>query len=77
MRFKGYQGELPVLWHQSFLAFAERYRNDITEDQRDVLLDLLQIKGHPKMAPEIRRQLLEGRGRGQELEMMDDDLMLD
>lgn len=56
--------KLPVLWHQSFLAFAQRYRNDITEDQREALLDLLLLKGHRDIGPEIRRELLEGRGRG-------------
>lgn len=55
---------LPVLWHQCLLAFAQRYRNDITEDQREALLDLLQLRGHKDIGPEIRRELLEGRGRG-------------
>ncbi|KAB8360933.1 hypothetical protein FH972_024665 [Carpinus fangiana] len=55
---------LPVLWHQALLAFAQRYRNDITEDQREALLDLLQAVGHRQIGPEVRRELLEGRGRG-------------
>ncbi|KAI1004187.1 Uncharacterized protein K3495_g4029 [Podosphaera aphanis] len=55
---------LPVIWHQCLLAFAQRYRNDITEDQREALLDLLLTKGHSKIGPEVRRELLEGRGRG-------------
>lgn len=55
---------LPVLWHQTLLAFAQRYRNDITEDQREALLDLLLARGHKDIGPEIRRELLEGRGRG-------------
>lgn len=55
---------LPVLWHQAFLAFAQRYRNDITEDQREALLDLVQAVGHRQIGPEVRRELLEGRGRG-------------
>ncbi|KAK1834367.1 Bystin [Podospora conica] len=59
---------LPVLFHQCMLAFAERYKNDITEDQREALLDLLLSHGHDKIAPEIRRQLLAGRGRGVPLE---------
>ena len=71
---------LPVLWHQSLLAFAQRYRNDITEDQREALLDLLLVKGHAAIGPEVRRELLEGRGRGVpiESEPMDggDDTML-
>ncbi|KAI9700692.1 MAG: snoRNA-binding rRNA-processing protein [Candelina mexicana] len=56
--------KLPVLWHQSLLVFAQRYRNDITEDQREALLDLLLVRGHKDIGPEVRRELLEGRGRG-------------
>ncbi|KAJ5930782.1 hypothetical protein N7466_006275 [Penicillium verhagenii] len=59
---KGYK--LPVLWHQSLLVFAQRYRNDITEDQREALLDLLLVRGHKDIGPEVRRELLAGRGRG-------------
>ncbi|KAL4937693.1 hypothetical protein BDV06DRAFT_67805 [Aspergillus oleicola] len=56
--------KLPVLWHQSLLVFAQRYRNDITEDQREALLDLLLARGHKDIGPEVRRELLAGRGRG-------------
>jgi essential nuclear protein 1 len=57
-------GKLPVIWHQCLLAFAQRYRNDITEDQREALLDLLLTRGHKSISAEVRRELLEGRGRG-------------
>lgn len=56
--------KLPVLWHQCLLVFAQRYRNDITEDQREGLLDLLLVRGHKDIGPEVRRELLAGRGRG-------------
>jgi essential nuclear protein 1 len=56
--------KLPVIWHQGLLAFAQRYRNDITEDQREALLDLLLVRGHKDIGPEVRRELLAGRGRG-------------
>lgn len=73
--------KLPVIWHQSLLAFAQRYRNDITEDQREALLDLLLNKGHSSIGPEVRRELLEGRGRGvmvepEGLSMGGDDTMM-
>lgn len=61
-------GNLPVIWHQCLLVFAQRYRNDITEDQREALLDLLLVRGHKDIGPEVRRELLEGRGRGMPLE---------
>ena len=60
--------KLPVLWHQSLLAFAQRYKNEITEDQREALLDLLLSRGHKQIGPEVRRELLEGRGRGELVE---------
>nr|POE85065.1 uncharacterized protein c13g1.09 [Quercus suber] len=73
--------KLPVLWHQSLLAFAQRYKNEITEDQREALLDLLLIRGHKQIGPEVRRELLEGRGRGVMLEPESntggDDTMMD
>ena len=60
-------GKLPVVWHQCLLAFAQRYRNDVTEDQREALLDLLLVKGHKDIGSEVRRELLAGRGRGVEV----------
>ncbi|KAI5813093.1 Bystin-domain-containing protein [Pyronema omphalodes] len=79
LRFKSDPKDLPLLWHKSFLCFAERYKNDITEDQRDALLDLLQVKGHHLMAAEIRRQLIAGRERGAQAPQAadDDDIMMD
>ncbi|RDA95013.1 hypothetical protein CP533_2102 [Ophiocordyceps camponoti-saundersi (nom. inval.)] len=60
--------KLPVIWHQGLLAFAQRYKGDITEDQREALLDLLLSHGHQAIGPEVRRELLAGRGRGVPLE---------
>lgn len=57
------EDKLPVLWHQSLLVFAQRYKNDITEDQREALLDLLIVRGHREIGPEVRRELIAGRVR--------------
>ncbi|ODV95876.1 hypothetical protein PACTADRAFT_49316 [Pachysolen tannophilus NRRL Y-2460] len=54
---------LPLVWHKAFLAFAQRYKNDITEDQRDFLLETVRQRGHDKVGPEIRRELLAGKVR--------------
>ncbi|KAK3058962.1 snoRNA-binding rRNA-processing protein [Extremus antarcticus] len=56
--------KLPVLWHQCLLAFAQRYKNEIEEEQRDALLDLLKGRGHKDIGPEVRRELVEGKPRG-------------
>jgi essential nuclear protein 1 len=57
-------GRLPVIWHQCLLVFAQRYREEISEEQREALLDLLLVRGHSAIGPEIRRELLAGRGKG-------------
>lgn len=77
------KSKLPVIWHQSLLAFAQRYKGDITEDQREALLDLLLSHGHSAIGPEVRRELLAGRGRGVPLETQqaafdgDDTMLID
>lgn len=68
---------LPVVWHKAFLAFAQRYKNDITEDQRDFLLETVRQRFHKDIGPEIRRELLAGvarlpPGEQQKEEVMDD-----
>lgn len=54
---------LPVVWHKAFLSFAQRYKNDITQDQRDFLLETVRQRGHKLIGPEIRRELLAGASR--------------
>jgi essential nuclear protein 1 len=75
------EAKLPVLWHQSLLIFAQTYRNEITEDQREALLDLLLVRGHKDIGPEVRRELLAGRPRGGEVPGTErddgDDTMID
>ena len=71
--------QLPVVWHKALLAFAQRYKNDITEDQRDFLMEVIRQRGHKDMGPETRRELLAGKKR-QDMESQkkvseDDDIM--
>lgn len=54
---------LPIVWYKAFLAFAQRYKNDITDDQRDFLLETLRQRFHPAIGPEIRRELISGSSR--------------
>lgn len=55
--------QLPVVWHKAFLSFAQRYKNDITDDQRDFLLETVRQRFHHAIGPEIRRELLAGKPR--------------
>ena len=58
-----YHAKLPVVWHKAFLAFAQRYKNDITDDQRDFLLETVRQRFHHAIGPEIRKELLSGKAR--------------
>ncbi|WFC98835.1 snoRNA-binding rRNA-processing protein [Malassezia yamatoensis] len=65
---------MPVLWHQSLLVFAQRYKSDLTPDQKIALLDLIRVQRHPGIEPDIRRELTTGESRGELLpEPLDDD----
>lgn len=69
---------MPVLWHQSMLVFAQRYKQDLTPDQKSALLDLLRVQKHEGISPEVRRELLTATARGEMLEEPvdeDDDMM--
>ncbi|KAJ2810570.1 snoRNA-binding rRNA-processing protein, partial [Coemansia sp. 'formosensis'] len=41
MRFKQDKRELPVLWHQAFLVFVQRYKADLTPEQKEALLSVI------------------------------------
>ncbi|CAJ0913342.1 9383_t:CDS:10 [Entrophospora sp. SA101] len=57
VRFKNDERKMPVLWHQSFLVFAQRYKQDLTPEQKEALFDVLKSKLHEQITPEIRREI--------------------
>lgn len=53
IRFQNESRTLPVLWHQALLTFVQRYKADISTEQRDALLELLRKQSHPTITPEV------------------------
>ena len=49
--------EMPVLWHQSLLVFVQRYKNEVQDEARNSLRLVMKKHFHPKITPEIRREL--------------------
>lgn len=68
LRFKRDKRELPVLWHQAFLVFVQRYKSDLTPEQKEALMEVLRVKVHVQITPEIRRELVHSVARGDMLE---------
>lgn len=67
LRFERDSRELPVLWHQAFLTFVQRYKSDISTEQREALLGLLKKQSHHTITPEIRRELQHAKCRETEI----------
>lgn len=76
IRFEHDKREMPVLWHQSLLTFVQRYKNDISSDQKEALFQLLRKQSHFKVTAEVRRELQAARCRDAEVaEPIDPDNM--
>ncbi|KAG1710947.1 hypothetical protein DVH05_013668 [Phytophthora capsici] len=57
LRFTSDTRKLPVLWHQSLLVFAQRYKNDIPKQHKEAMKALMKQHFHHQITPEIRREL--------------------
>lgn len=57
-----------------FNSIPYRYKQDLTPEQKDAILDLLKFKTHELITPEIRREIVNSVARGEmvvDLEMED------
>jgi|Transcript_65860 essential nuclear protein 1 len=48
---------LPVVWHRALLLFVQRYKYDLSDDQRRRLKELLNVHWHEAISSEVRREL--------------------
>ena len=63
VRFTSDQRELPVLWHQSLLTFVQRYKEDMAQEQKDAILELVRTHNHHEITAEVRRELVNSKCR--------------
>ncbi|KAK3872362.1 hypothetical protein Pcinc_022579 [Petrolisthes cinctipes] len=66
MKFEHDKRELPVLWHQSLLSFVQRYKEDLSPDQKQSLLDVVRFHTHYAITSEVRRELMNSKCRGED-----------
>lgn len=57
---------LPVLWHQALIVFVQRYKEDISSEQKEALYGVLRVHLHAHIGPEIRRELQNSKSRDEE-----------
>jgi len=67
VRFTRDTRELPVLWHQALLTFVQRYKADISSEQKEALYELLRVHTHTQITPEVRRELQSSKCRDLEV----------
>ncbi|KAL0399550.1 UNVERIFIED_CONTAM: Bystin [Sesamum radiatum] len=65
MKFYDESRVMPVIWHQSLLAFAQRYKNELTKEDKANLNTLVERQRHKLVTPEILRELNNSRNRGE------------
>ncbi|KAK9131754.1 hypothetical protein Scep_011282 [Stephania cephalantha] len=70
MRFLDDTRVMPVIWHQSLLTFVQRYKNELTKDEKESLKHLIQYQKHHLVTPEIKRELQNSRNRGEKEDPM-------
>lgn len=46
-----------LLWHQCLLVFVQRYKCHFSDEQKQLLLELCQVKHHHLVTPEILREI--------------------
>ena len=63
LKFQHDHRPLPVLWHQALLAFVQRYKEDLSLEQKEGLLELLKTKSHHGITPEVRREIVNSKCR--------------
>ncbi|KJH47871.1 hypothetical protein DICVIV_06066 [Dictyocaulus viviparus] len=54
---KNDERDMPVLWHQCLLSVCQHYKNDLSQDQKAAIIDLIRYQSHYLISPEIRREL--------------------
>jgi len=64
--FRNDTRKMPVLWHQAFLTFIQRYKQDISSEQKEALMEILKIHYHHQISEEIRRELIHSKCRDEE-----------
>lgn len=76
-RFQDVTIRMPTLWHQSLLVFVQRYKEDMTIEQKEAIRKLIRIQIHDSIGPEVRRELTSPEPRKTETMMTDETRVIE
>lgn len=48
---------MPVIWHQAFLIFVQRYKKSINYQQKIKLKRVLKMQYHYQITPQVQKEL--------------------
>ncbi|GAB2271670.1 hypothetical protein Dimus_006500 [Dionaea muscipula] len=70
MRFLQDTRIMPVIWHQTLLAFVHSLKHELTKEDKVSLTRLVEKQRHYLITPEILKELSESRNRGEKADDM-------
>jgi uncharacterized protein YvpB len=65
-----------VIWHQALLAFAQRYKFEFDDAQRERLKQLVRIQQHHQITIEVKRELIAALSTGSKTSSNDDAMSI-
>lgn len=65
MNFIEDERKFPGLWHQTLLIFVQRYKGDLTAEQKEGLVRLMKVHHNIHYTQETRRELYSTKARGE------------
>lgn len=66
LNFRNDKRTMHVLWHQAMLTFVQRYKQDISSEQKQAMLEICKIHFHHTITEEVRRELQHSKCRDEE-----------
>jgi len=77
MNFMQDNRRFPSLWHQTLLVFVQRYKNDLTAEQKTGLQKLTQQHKHTVISAEVSREIFSAKNRGEATATVKEDQEMD
>ncbi len=69
MKTKNDNRKFPRMWHETLYVFVVRYKADLTNEQKQGIIELTKMHPHPTHSAEIKRELFTQPARDDDVKM--------